>query len=416
MTVQPPIGVTPRRRPRLSAPHPIASGLIKMFTLSGAIAGWAMLVLFVSGAAPFGQRSADSPSGASQQALAAAPADHLQATESEGSFTGAAARPAAYAQPVLRGRSGDTPAFSAGDRAELEQGLERGRRQAQYQAQYQETAAHGLGETGFEPHVARRPADRLAPAPIEGLYETNIDGAALPVVADDGRTPLQAYARLSQAHMDQPRLGVMITGLGLDPALTADAILSTPPETTLSFVSDAPSLGEWIAAARAAGHETVLELAMEPHSYPLVDPGPYTLLANASKGENRRRLLAQLGAGPGYCALRMRHGEKFADRPERAAGPFQEIADRGLGLILDAALPKAGALTQAAAQGRLPTAMAHTLDQWSGQTAPAPGLYAVPASPESVASLQAWTQLAREQGLSPAPACSFIAPQAGAAG
>ena len=65
---------------------------------------------------------------------------------------------------------------------------------------------------------------------------------------------------------------------------------SLPPEVTLSFVPYSEDLQGWIDDARAAGHEVILEIPMEPYDYPANDPGPHTLLARADAMENQRRL------------------------------------------------------------------------------------------------------------------------------
>ena len=42
---------------------------------------------------------------------------------------------------------------------------------------------------------------------------------------------------------------------------------------------------------------------MEPFDYPNNDPGPHTLLAEASPEENRRRLQSLLARGAGYAGV-----------------------------------------------------------------------------------------------------------------
>lgn len=101
----------------------------------------------------------------------------------------------------------------------------------------------------------------------------------LPRIADDGRKPMQAYA--APAANGKFRIAIVVMGLGLSAKATQAAISSLPPAVTvglLPYASDAP---RWLSAARAAGHEVVLQVPMEPFDFPDSDPGPHTLRAGS---------------------------------------------------------------------------------------------------------------------------------------
>lgn len=101
----------------------------------------------------------------------------------------------------------------------------------------------------------------------------------LPRIADDGRKPIQAYA--APAANGKFRIAIVVMGLGLSAKATQAAISSLPPAVTvglLPYASDAP---RWLSAARAAGHEVVLQVPMEPFDFPDSDPGPHTLRAGS---------------------------------------------------------------------------------------------------------------------------------------
>ena len=123
------------------------------------------------------------------------------------------------------------------------------------------------------------------------------------MIGPDGRRPSTAYARSFEAEPGTPVIAVIVGGLGVSESLTEAAIESLPPEITLSFVPYARDLQAWMNRARAAGHEVMIELPMEPFDYPNNDPGPHTLLADASETENMRRLHWLLSRASGYFGV-----------------------------------------------------------------------------------------------------------------
>jgi polysaccharide deacetylase 2 family uncharacterized protein YibQ len=181
----------------------------------------------------------------------------------------------------------------------------------------------------------------LAPAPIPGLSAPG-PGGPLPVIAPDGRTPFQAYARPFHDN-GKPKVALVIGGLGLNATATHAAIERLPPEVTLSFVPYSDGLQAWIDQARAAGHEVMLEIPMEPLDYPTNDPGPYTLMANASASETGKRLEWLLSKGAGYFAVTNYLGGRFLNAPAAMATFTGGLKARGLGFIDDGAGAHRGA-------------------------------------------------------------------------
>jgi len=205
----------------------------------------------------------------------------------------------------------------------------------------------GAGEaTSAGPGPAQLPLVRtvgppLTPAPIAGLTSPG-PGGPLPVIAPDGRTPFQAYARPFHDN-GKPKVALVIGGLGLNATATRAAIERLPPEVTLSFVPYSDGLQAWIDHARAAGHEVMLEIPMEPLDYPTNDPGPYTLMANASGAETGKRLEWLLSRGAGYFAVTNYLGGRFLNAPAAMTAFTAELKARGLGFIDDGAGAHRGA-------------------------------------------------------------------------
>lgn len=179
------------------------------------------------------------------------------------------------------------------------------------------------------------PAPRAPPAPLPGLFEEG-PGGPLPVIGPDGQRPDEAYAR-AHAPRTGPVVALIVGGLGMSERLTAQAIERLPPEVTLSFAPYANDLQGWIDRARAAGHEVLIELPMEPFDYPNNDPGPHTLLAEASEAENARRLAWLLSRSAGYAGVINYQGARLGAAPAPLARIFARLEARGLTMFHDGA-------------------------------------------------------------------------------
>lgn len=189
----------------------------------------------------------------------------------------------------------------------------------------------------------------LAAAPIAGFFAPGPAGP-LPIIAQDGRTPAQVYARPFKPN-GRPKVSLVVGGLGLNARATRQAIETLRPEITLSFVVYAEGLQGWIDMARQHGHEVLLETPMEPENYPDSDSGPYTLLADGQPPETVKRLEWILSRATGYFGLTNYLGSRFlASAP--AYDAFASAArGRGLAFIDDgAAAGKGGGLPRATAE------------------------------------------------------------------
>lgn len=198
-----------------------------------------------------------------------------------------------------------------------------------------------IGEGGqlrvsiVEAPEARPNAPRASPlprAPIAGLTETGPNGP-LPIIAANGRTPAQAYARPFTPQPNRPMVAIIIGGLGFNARATQQAIDELPPEVTLSFVPYAQDLQMWIDRARARGHEVLLELPMEPFDPAADDTGPQTLLASATAQQNVTRLEHLLSRGAGYFGVTNYQGARFATSAQASQPVVQALRRRGLVLI-----------------------------------------------------------------------------------
>ncbi|MFN3521095.1 MAG: divergent polysaccharide deacetylase family protein [Phenylobacterium sp.] len=188
----------------------------------------------------------------------------------------------------------------------------------------------------------------LPPAPIAGLHSQG-PGGPLPIIAADGRTPAQAYARPFTAD-GRPRIALVIGGLGLNARATREAIETLPPQVTLSFVPYSEGLQAWIDLAREHGHEVLLEAPMEPTDYPENDPGPYTLMAGANSADTVRKLEWLLSRATGYFGLTNYLGSRFMASDKAMAAFSGALKTRGLAFIDDgSAAGRGGGVPRASA-------------------------------------------------------------------
>jgi polysaccharide deacetylase 2 family uncharacterized protein YibQ len=188
-----------------------------------------------------------------------------------------------------------------------------------------EVVIHRLGE---EPPV------QLAALPETDLVEKT-DQGILPRVGPTGTRPLDAYARPGIVNSSDIRIAIVVGGLGLDPDGTRKAIRDLPGTVTLAFAPYGDTLPADTSAARATGHELLLQIPLEPFNYPATDPGPNTLTTNASADVNIGRLHWLMARLTNYVGVMNYMGAKFTAEAGPLAPVIREIGQRGLMYVDD---------------------------------------------------------------------------------
>jgi len=164
----------------------------------------------------------------------------------------------------------------------------------------------------------------------------------VPKIASDGVRPADAFAQPAKAlaaKPDAPRIALIVSGLGVSAKATSDVIARLPGPVTLAFVpyGTDPAL---VGRARARGHEVLLEVPMEPFSYPENDSGPQTLLTALTPQQNLDRLYWVMSRFQGYVGVINMMGARFTASEQAFAPILQEIAKRGLVFVDDGANPR----------------------------------------------------------------------------
>ncbi|QDO98474.1 divergent polysaccharide deacetylase family protein [Ferrovibrio terrae] len=129
------------------------------------------------------------------------------------------------------------------------------------------------------------------------------------------------------ANARPPYVALLIDDAGLDRKGT-QRVIAMPGPVTLSFMSYANELSEQSAAARAAGHEVMLHLPMEPLDAKRNNPGPNALFVNLDADELQRRLTWHLDRFSDYVGVNNHMGSRFTADAARMGQVLDEINRR----------------------------------------------------------------------------------------
>ena len=179
--------------------------------------------------------------------------------------------------------------------------------------------------------ASQRPAPVVAPlpAPIAKAAPTVAPVPAKPSVGE------AAWLRNARPFVDTqstPAVAIVIDDLGLGAEFTRRAI-ALDNAVTLALMTYAPNLENWSGAARAARHEILLHVPMQPLNGK-IDPGPKALTVALSDAEILDRLRWGLGRMDGYVGINNHMGSRFTQDRAGMSVVMEEIKARGL-LFLD---------------------------------------------------------------------------------
>jgi uncharacterized protein len=331
-----PLGQRPkRRRGTIRVPVPqIIAGVLALFL--GVFVLWAAI-----GDDPFGGEPMTVASIHLQPAAASKTSPAPEAPEGTGRYDGPAqGAPAGPGREASQGKGPDAPGTTTVDIIN--------------------------GTTGAREQVTiPAPGHAAEPSAVSGVEQKFVEmtpQGPLPKIAADGVRPEDAFAqpvKTIPGKPDAPRVALIVSGLGVSAKLTSDAIAKLPGPVTLAFIpygSDAAS----VAQARAAGHEILLQVPMEPFNYPDNDPGPETLLTSLAPGQNMDRLHWLMSRFQGYVGLINMMGARFTASEDAFAPVLREAAKRGLIFVDDGSNPRSVA-GRIAGANNLPFARAEVI-------------------------------------------------------
>jgi polysaccharide deacetylase 2 family uncharacterized protein YibQ len=193
------------------------------------------------------------------------------------------------------------------------------------------------------------------------------------------------FARPFDPEDKRPRVALVIVDLGKSQAATNAAIQNLGGAVTLAFTPYADGLAQWVALARAGGHEVLLSLPMEPADFPNTDPGPQTLLTTLTPRQNMERLNWTLDRAQGYVGIVNGQGSRFTTSTDAMRPVIDRLFQRGL-LFVDARTASNSVATKVSDDVGVPRAYADRLiDQEASR----------PAIDRALADLE---RLARQNG------------------
>ena len=123
-------------------------------------------------------------------------------------------------------------------------------------------------------------------------------------------------------------VALVIDDLGLNRTGTRRTLALRAP-LTLALMTYAPGLERLAERARAAGHELLLHVPMEP-SNGAADPGPKVLTTRLSQAELRDRLIWGLDRFAGYVGINNHMGSRFTRDRAGMSTVLAEVKARGL--------------------------------------------------------------------------------------
>jgi hypothetical protein len=232
------------------------------------------------------------------------------------------------------------------------------------------------------------PKDSQVGAPVEQrLLDTSRHGS-IPKIGADGVRPAEAYARTTNLATDKknnPRIAIVISGLGISATNTNEALAKLPGAITLAFSPYGASVESLATRARTEGHEVLLQVPMEPFDYPDNDPGPQTLLTTLLADQNLDRMYWLMSRFQGYVGVVNVMGNRFTASERSLTPVLYEVAKRGLLYLDDGNSPRSLA-SQIAGANSVPFAKAEVV------------LDAVPTPASIDRALTRLEALARERG------------------
>jgi polysaccharide deacetylase 2 family uncharacterized protein YibQ len=180
------------------------------------------------------------------------------------------------------------------------------------------------------PHAAGSAAPEPAP-PDAGAPAETAAHAVAPIRLVPGRAPTWLQNAVAPVIDERPAIAIVIDDLGVNRAGTA-ALNRLRAPLTLAFLPYASGVGEQARAARAAGHELLVHVPMEPRGTEW--PGPDALTSQLGPADLVSRLRTHLRSFEGFVGVNNHMGSRLTENPERMDLLMTELRQRDL-LFLD---------------------------------------------------------------------------------
>lgn len=151
--------------------------------------------------------------------------------------------------------------------------------------------------------------------------------------ATTANTPYHQFKTSFIRKTNKPLISFVITDLGLSESKTQNIIQNFSKEISFAFSPYTQNLNSLIDTARKDGHEAWLSLPLETKQFPLNDPGPSTLLVNASTEKNQTRLNDVLNSAKNYAGFISPYNHIFKAEDANVNPIIKEIFNKGYAII-----------------------------------------------------------------------------------
>ena len=137
-----------------------------------------------------------------------------------------------------------------------------------------------------------------------------------------------------------PRIAIVIGGVGIDADGTSDAIADLPGAVTLALAPYGADLDADLADARAAGHELLLQVPLEPFNYPQHRSRPAHADRRRHRRENLDRLHWLMSRVTNYVGVVNYMGARFTGETPALTPVLADVGQRGLLYLDDGSSPR----------------------------------------------------------------------------
>jgi len=129
------------------------------------------------------------------------------------------------------------------------------------------------------------------------------------------------------------RIAVIMGEMGLSRSVTTKALEDLPAAVSMAFSPYAENLPGWIFQAKNQSRSVLLEIPMEPYSFPDDDPGPAALLTRNSHTRNNALLETSLKQAEGITGVIPWMGQRFMTTAEYVDPLIRSLRSRNLYII-----------------------------------------------------------------------------------
>lgn len=159
----------------------------------------------------------------------------------------------------------------------------------------------------------------------------------------------QENAAPFKASPGKGKIVIIIDDMGMDRRRTKEA-MALPAPVTFAWLPYATHIQPLVDESRAAGHEAIVHVPMEPESTS-IDPGPTVLKTDMTPDELKAMLEKNLSAFTGYVGFNNHMGSKMTQDSDAMQHVMAEAARRGLLFVDSRTAPDSVADQTAAAMG-----------------------------------------------------------------